>query len=176
MGWVQISTSSLHRDFLLLDPCDAKYVDEYWKTNENLKTRRNTPSNPPNSANCKTPRSGTRTPSRKYTPHHDNGVPGSSQGHQSITKSPRLNMGSFDNDMDDWHDDNGGEVCEFEVIEGCKDGAEAIFQQKTDNKSVHNQSDVQEDDFLDPWAPLNPHEPGTLPVVPYRKGKAYGFI
>ena len=151
------------------------HVDEYWKDNENLKTRRNTPSNPRNSVSGKTPKSVTLTPGRKHTPHHDTGVLGSSQRHQSITKSPRLNMGSFGNDMDDWHDDNGGDACEYEV-DGSKDGAEAMFQQKTDNKSVHNQTEVQEDDFLDPWAPLNPHEPGTLPVVPYRKGEAYGFI
>lgn len=30
---------------------------------------------------------------------------------------------------------------------------------------------AQSDDYVDPWAPLNPHEPGTLPIQPFKKGK-----
>jgi hypothetical protein len=77
-------------------------------------------------------------------------------------------MHSFANDMDDSHDDTGGNMFEDEANDT---GAEALFQPETDDKGADNQADVQEDDFSDPWAPLNPHEPGTLPVVPYRKGK-----
>lgn len=173
----QISTSSLHRDFLLLDPCDAKFVDEYWKANERGKAK-GTPHHPPNSASRQTPRGSAATPNHKHNLGQDAGVPGTFQRNCSVQGSPGLaDVPTFDDGVDDWHDENGGGETWGEELNdrGGKDNINATVQEEADVRGAHNLSRDNEgddqEDIMDPWAPLNPHEPGTLPVVPYKRGR-----
>eukprot|EP00250_Pteridium_aquilinum_P019985 c24653_g1_i1 orf=416-2566(-) len=158
----QISTSSLHRDFLLLDPCDAKLVDEYWKDNAKAQGK-GALAHPSNSTGQRNPG---ETPVRA---HQDDGASGMAHTDSFAQGSPKpMDAIASDNGVDDWHD-NGGD----ETWNGDDDATAHDITGNTGvqdlNPDYHNNN--QEDEVADPWAPLNPHEPGTLPVVPYKRGR-----
>lgn len=168
----QISTSSLHRDFLLLDPCDAKFVDEYWKNN--AKSQEKGASGYSNLAGQRNPRSMGGTPLRDQYVDQDAGPSGTAQNNLSARKSPRpTDEFASDNGVADWHDDDGGDEAWGDMLNGRSENNsnDAATQDKAGQNSCQDHDIDQEDGVPDPWAPLNPHEPGTLPVIPFKRGR-----
>ncbi|MCO5612026.1 hypothetical protein L7F22_066288 [Adiantum nelumboides] len=164
----QISTSCLHRDFLLLDPCDAKFVDEYWKENAQTQATRDS-GYPCNKSGQRNTAVG-QTPVRNEYGNQDVDLLGTAPKVLSAQRTPRpAEASTFDNDVEDWHDNDGGndawldnDAAAPHDLEGNRD-----FQHADQGCDRNN----QDDEVPDPWAPLNPHEPGTLPVIPYRRGR-----
>lgn len=173
---IQISTSSLHRDFLLLDPCDAKFVDEYWKNN--AKSQEKGASGYSNLAGQRNPRSIGGTPLRDQYVDQDAGPSGTAQSNLSARKSPRpTDEFASDNGVADWHDDDGGDEAWGDMLNGRSENNsnDAATQDKAGQNSCQDHDIDQEDGVPDPWAPLNPHEPGTLPVIPFKRGNVVEF-
>ncbi|KAH9314188.1 hypothetical protein KI387_022815 [Taxus chinensis] len=158
----QIAISSLHRDFLLLDPCDADSVDKFLDFNK--ASSKGTPSQPSSSARRRTPR----------TPRNGFSTPGKrASAQKSVSKGNSVvNQPDFN---DAAHGQGASDTCDKFV----SDTWEVPWRQNLGNDksndfdSAHEGFDP-EDEFSeeedDPWQPLNPHEPGDLPVKPYRRG------
>ncbi|CAH9103840.1 unnamed protein product [Cuscuta europaea] len=138
-----LATCDVYRDFILLDTCDATAIDNFF-TNEN-KTGKGL------NSSCK---------GRKSVQHFTRqsggvGKPSSARKNQEpdLNLSPRIDNDFRTNDhMPENH-------------EGLY-GVEDVFSEPKDF------SDSDEDDDLNPWKPLNPHEPGNFKDKPYRRVKA----
>ncbi|KAI5061341.1 hypothetical protein GOP47_0023846 [Adiantum capillus-veneris] len=159
----QISISSLHRDFLLLDPCDAKFVDEYWREKAQSQVTRDSdyPGNTP----------GQRNPTIVQTPgcnyQHANQDAGPSGTAQRSPRPPEAF--NFDTGADDWHNDDEENDAWVDNDAGAAQDIDGNGGPQHTNQGCDRSN--QGEEVPDPWAPLNPHESGTLPVVPYRRGR-----
>ena len=145
---MQLSTTDLYQDFILLDTSDAIAVHEFLKSSKAATTQ--------NDANR-----GTSARKSFLSPGHTGGSArrlsaAKNQGANNCT--PKLNCGFDDENvrpsspasagLDDF---NYG----FDMDHGC---------------DASRDSDNSDEDNDDPWKPLNPHEPGNLRVKPFRKG------
>lgn len=163
----QIATSSLHRDFLLLDPCDADAVDKY--LNVNKVAANGTPNHLSNSARRRTPRTpknGFSTPGKRAGSVQKSVL---SKGPQSAIKHPEFNeVGCSQGASDIWEKTAAG-TYEDHCGQDLGNDKNLGFDEDTFGGHASVEDDF-EDDEDDPWQPLNPHEPGDLPVKPYRRG------
>jgi condensin-2 complex subunit H2 len=147
---LQLSTTDLYQDFILLDTSDAVAVHEFMK-GQNAGT-----------TNCGTNRA-TSTRKSFLSPRRSGG-----SAHKSVAKSQRANsMCSPKNFSFEDKDARPSSPASAGFDNGnfgpnMDDGFDAPMD--TDN------SDADDDD---PWKPLNPHEPGNLRVKPFRKGSCY---
>ncbi|GLJ13929.1 hypothetical protein SUGI_0222570 [Cryptomeria japonica] len=161
----QIATSSLHRDFLLLDPCDADAVDKLL----NNAFSKGTPSQPSGSVRHRTPRTPRNefsTPGKRVASTQKSGL---SKGN-SIVKGP-----SFDDVAYGQGTIANCNQSIFDTQDLGNDGTNNFDTPHIDiNTNTFGGPADPEDDFSeeedDPWKPLNPHECGDLPVKPYRRG------
>lgn len=140
--FLQLATSNLYRDFILLDSCDVVAVDDFLKNNETGKGL---------NSSCKVRKTG------QYSARRSGGVGNLSSARKSqdanLNQSPRLNNDFSANDDNVGYCPSPDNDDMYEMGGGC---------------SEPRDFDGSDDD--DPWKPLNPHEPGNLKVKPYRKG------
>ncbi|KAK1256943.1 Condensin-2 complex subunit H2 [Acorus gramineus] len=148
-----LATSDLYQDFLLLDPCDAGAVYDFLKSSVSKeqcgavrgssvksKTRK--------SFQSPTGRSGGAEQKLSNEKNKNNDLNKNSEVDCTVEvdntewPSPHIDDDSHDHDMYHGEEQNGS----------C-------------SKDMENS-----DDDDDPWKPLNPHEPGSLKVKPYKKG------
>eukprot|EP00253_Pinus_taeda_P009310 PITA_09310 len=170
----QIATSSLHRDFLLLDPCDADAVDKYLNVNKGADN--GTPNHLSSSARRRTPRTpknGLSTPGKRAGSVQKSVV---SKGPQSAIKHPEFNEVGCSQGASDIWDRTAARTYEAHCGQDMGNDKNHDFcspYKGFDEDSFGGHASIEddfEDDEDDPWQPLNPHEPGDLPVKPYRRG------
>jgi len=147
---LQLATNDLYQDFILLDPCDAAAVDEFFKGDKAGKGQNSAyrGSSARKSFLSPTRRSGGTARKSSIRKSQD----------PNLIQSPRVGC-SIDNNRNvepnppscDNFDDNN---CGFDM---------------GDRYSEPRDLDDSDDDD-DPWKPLNPHEPGNLRVKPFKKG------
>ncbi|KAJ7542778.1 hypothetical protein O6H91_09G011500 [Diphasiastrum complanatum] len=160
----QIATSSLHRDFLLLDPCDAETVDIYLNTTRfSKRSARRTPRHLSSASRSKTQKSNFSTPGRRA----------SSAKKAEASEAFRIDVQdpiqAFDSVGGRWEDLSGEDhVRNIDFEDPDLDGNS---EDNHENNAFHGEKEEDEDD--DPWAPLNPHDLGTLPIKPFKKGQLY---
>ncbi|XP_030975722.1 condensin-2 complex subunit H2 isoform X1 [Quercus lobata] len=144
-----LATNDLYQDFILLDPCDAAAVDEFFKGDKAGKGQNSAyrGSSARKSFLSPTRRSGGTARKSSIRKSQD----------PNLIQSPRVGC-SIDNNRNvepnppscDNFDDNN---CGFDM---------------GDRYSEPRDLDDSDDDD-DPWKPLNPHEPGNLRVKPFKK-------
>ncbi|XAR48686.1 hypothetical protein NMG60_11031584 [Bertholletia excelsa] len=156
-----LATNDLYQDFILLDPCDALAVDDYFKDDNTSKGQ-----------NGICGGSSLTSKSRKIfqSPTYRSGGSGrkSSVGKNkdfNLNPSPLADLGCKFNDCNNGPGPSacnfpGNSVHGFEMDDGYSDAGE-----------IGDLSDS--DDGNDPWKPLNPHESGNLRVKPFRKVKYF---
>ncbi|XP_031485237.1 condensin-2 complex subunit H2 [Nymphaea colorata] len=145
----QIATSSLHRDFLLLDPCDSEAIDNFLKANVCSNLQMSTQKG--SSARSKSRRSFLQSPIRH----------GSAQK-SGLGKGRDLEMNGVARDSCNFEEDNDiGPAPNF-----CHDFPDDTAHAGEDMGGGFSELEDLDDD---PWVPLNPHEPGTLKVKPFKK-------
>lgn len=148
---MQLATNDLYQDFILLDPCDAAAVDEFFKGDKAGKGQKS-------AYRGSSARKSFLSPTRRSGGTARKSSIRKSQG-PNLIQSPRVGC-SFDNNRNvepdppscDNFDDNN---CGFDM---------------GDRYSEPRDLDDSDDDDDDPWKPLNPHEPGNLRVKPFKKG------
>ncbi|KAK4374476.1 hypothetical protein RND71_005153 [Anisodus tanguticus] len=160
-----LATCDLYRDFILLDSCDSVTVDEFLDSKNiagkglnnscrgsSLKSKYRKSFSSPTGLSGGT---GNKSSARK---NQDANL------HQSPTV-PEFDPGNLNNDSHEFDQGNNDPFSSdmpdnIDDAHGCEDG----YSEPRDL----DDSDVEED----PWKPLNPHEPGTLKVKPYKKVKS----
>ncbi len=143
---MQLATNDLYQDFVLLDPCDAAAVDEFFKGDKAGKGQNG-------SYRGSSARKSFQSPIRRSGGTARKSSLGKSLN-ANLNRSPRVDNNSNvepDPPACDNFDDNN---CGFDM---------------DDRYSEPRDLDDSDDDD-DPWKPLNPHEPGNLKVKPFKKG------
>lgn len=147
---LQLATCDFYGDFLLLDPCDAPAVDDFLQTNyvveeSVLPSRGSSVRSKGRNGFFASPTGRSGGSARKSTHKETQGI--------NLDRNLEQNFDFVDNENynRDYPDHNNfeGEQPNF----GCS--------------SVRDDSD---DEYEDPWKPLNPHEPGDLKIKPFKKG------
>lgn len=144
-----LATNDLYQDFVLLDPCDAAAVDEFFKGDKAGKGQNG-------SYRGSSARKSFQSPIRRSGGTARKSSLGKSLN-ANLNRSPRVDNNSNvepDPPACDNFDDNN---CGFDM---------------DDRYSEPRDLDDSDDDD-DPWKPLNPHEPGNLKVKPFKKVKAF---
>lgn len=150
---MQLSTTDLYQDFILLDSSDAVAVDEFLKGRKAVMTQNGTSRGFSNRKSFLSPR---RT--------------GGSAHRASAAKSPRANSNCSPKNLN-FDDNNAGPSSPVSAgLDNCDFGFNM-----NDGFDTSRDSDNSDADGDDPWKPLNPHEPGNLRVKPFRKGNLYPF-
>ena len=146
---MQLSTTDLYQDFILLDTSDAVAVHEFLEGSKAATTRHDA--------------SGITSGRKSFL---SPGRTGGSARRLSAVKSqfansncsPKLNGG-----FDDENFQPSFPACDG--LDGCNYGFD--MDHGCDASRESDNSDYDNDD---PWKPLNPHELGNLRVKPFRKG------
>ncbi|KAF5752186.1 hypothetical protein HS088_TW01G00093 [Tripterygium wilfordii] len=150
-----LATNDLYRDFILLDPCDGITVDHFLKGDASIKRQNSAYRGSSASKNFLSPTRRSCGTARKSSL-------GTSQD-ANINRSPVVGH-SFDNSN---------------VYMGSDHPASDNFEygdlgiDMDDRYSDPGELGASDADDDDPWKPLNPYEPGTLKVKPFRKVKAF---
>ncbi|GAB4843638.1 hypothetical protein Ancab_013603 [Ancistrocladus abbreviatus] len=150
-----LATNDLYRDFILLDPCDAVVVDDFLKGDrvgegQNDGQRGSSL----HSKACKSFLSPTR---------HSGGTTRKSSQRKTQEDARQTSPVGYG------FEDNcrvGLDSSACNIPDNNNYGFET-----DDHYSVPRGFDDSDGDDDDPWMPLNPHEPGTLKVKPFRKVK-----
>ncbi|KAG6550947.1 hypothetical protein Mapa_007562 [Marchantia paleacea] len=161
----EIATSAMHRMFLLLDPCDFETVDRFLDGPNERGEKGGVPLTPGSAIPMKTPRPRVLTPCGRTgsaLKRANPGTPYASEGGCGIITENEWQGDGGHGDMS-WDDPNVGENREDEVLRNKSLGDAHSGAGEVDKGA-------QSDGYVDPWAPLNPHEPGTLPIQPFKKG------
>ncbi|MCL7030226.1 hypothetical protein MKW94_008578 [Papaver nudicaule] len=147
-----LSTCDLYEDFILLDPCDAGEIQIFLKGSKAAVNHR------ASSVRSKARKTFGQTPSRTG----GTGCRKSTQKQDvNLEKSPMIGCNhdnSFSQDPPD---------CSFPENDYHGDDNNDYRGDDNDAGGSMSEDDTDEDD---PWKPLNPHEPGTLKVKPFKKG------
>lgn len=161
-----LATCDLYRDFILLDACDSVTVDGFLDS-ENIAGKGLNNSCKGSSLKSKCCKSfssptglsggtGNKSSARKnqdanlyQSPRVHEFDPGNLNYDPHEFDPGNLNNDPLSSDMPDNIDD----------AHGCEDG-------------YSEPRDLDDSDGEDPWKPLNPHEPGSLKVKPYKKVKS----
>lgn len=142
-----LATADLYRDFILLDPCDAVSVNNYLKSDETGKGKND---NFRGDSITSKSRKSFLSPSKR------------SGG------SVRKNQDAHPNEPPPIDPNIGPDPVANETFENNFND----FQMDDRFSEPGDLDDESDED--DPWKPLNPHEPGTLRVKPFRKVKFPG--
>ncbi|XP_012083980.2 condensin-2 complex subunit H2 isoform X2 [Jatropha curcas] len=150
-----LATHDLYRDFILLDPSDAVAVNNFLKGDEVGKQQNSTyrgssvrkSFQSPTMCSGGTARKSSLGNNADTNLHHPSTADcGVGVDNHTMMKDPSA--------YDNFGDSNHG----FDM---------------DDRYSGPGNLEDSEDDDDDPWKPLNPHEPGSLKVKPFRKVKPY---
>ncbi|KAI3961156.1 hypothetical protein MKX01_035742 [Papaver californicum] len=152
-----LSTCDLYEDFILLDPCDAGEIQKF------IKGSRAAVSHRASSVRSKGRKIFGQTLSRTG----GTGCRKSTQKHDvNLEKSPMIGC-NHDNSVSQ-------DPPDYSFPENESHGDDNNDYHGDDNNgggySVHESMPEDDNDDNDPWKPLNPHEPGTLKVKPFKKG------
>ncbi|KAJ0966915.1 hypothetical protein J5N97_023832 [Dioscorea zingiberensis] len=153
-----LATCNFYGDFLLLDPCDAGAVNSFLNTDPLEKER--------------------------TAPHRGSSVRSKSQRSFYLSPTGRskeaIHLSSPCNNQDAYLNQFPVNNCNFEISNdnqwSAPHGDTSFHQDDTWNgrEPFADVRDDSDDDSEDPWKPLNPHEPGTLKIRPFKKGKQKG--
>ncbi|XP_015899894.3 condensin-2 complex subunit H2 isoform X2 [Ziziphus jujuba] len=147
-----LATSDLYRGFILLDPRDAVAVPEDLDGDK--------PSKGQNSAY----RSSSKVSNRK-----SNQSPTRRSGGTAF-KSPLGKSQDASANQSSWVEVNNGNIGhDFSTYSKFFDSDHGFDMDDRDSEPGEIDGSDSEDD---PWKPLNPHEPGTLRIKPFRKVQA----
>ncbi|XP_016899903.2 condensin-2 complex subunit H2 [Cucumis melo] len=145
-SYLLATTSNIFQDFILLDPCDVKTLEDYMNEGNKFGKSHNS------ARRGSSTRRSCQSPSvRRSGGHMQRSSFGKTQGDHNA-QSPLVNC-SFVHDPP---------VCHNFANEDHMDGG---------NSEPEDSNGSEEDDDL--WKPLNPHEPGNLKIKPFRKVKAF---
>ncbi|KAK1302441.1 Condensin-2 complex subunit H2 [Acorus calamus] len=143
-----LATSDFYQDFLLLDPCDAGAVYDFLKSSISKEQ-------------CGAVRgSSVKSKTRKSFQ--------SPTGRSGGAEQKLSNEKNKNNDLNQ----NSEVDCTVEV-DNTEWPSPHIDNDSYDHDMYHREEQngmENSDDDDDPWKPLNPHEPGSLKVKPYKKG------
>ena len=143
---MQLATTHLYRDFILLDPCDAVAVNEFlggsYASASKGKTSSHRGSSGRKSFHSPLGRSGGSARRSSLGKSQSTKGPDAQNCDQGSHPLPPV-FGDDDHGFDMDNDDHGG------TMDLC---------------------DTDADDEDDPWKPLNPYEQGKLKVKPFKKG------
>ena len=143
--WLQLATSDLYRDFILLDPCDAVAVDNYSKDDK--------------AGKC-------HSKSRKSFQYPINWSGGATRK-SSAGKNQDANLNRYPT-VDHGFEFSGGNIGPDRPSWSVPHNNIHGFEMDDGYSEPGDLDDS--DDEEDPWKPLNPHEPGNLRVKPFKKG------
>lgn len=146
---LQLATTDLYRDFVLLDTSDADALNEYLRGNKVETGQSGAYRGSSNRKSFHSPRG------RSAGSAHKNSAAKSQQANANFTPLPNLR---FDADNIPISSPASAGFANCNIGLHADDGCDAY---PSNNSS---------DDEDDPWKPLNPHEPGNLRVKPFRKG------
>ncbi|KAJ3705284.1 hypothetical protein LUZ61_008989 [Rhynchospora tenuis] len=167
-----LATCEFYNDFLLLDPCDARSVKDFLNATPN-KDREPDPVDPASTIKSKNRQSAYKSPSAR-------------KSSQRKCKENEFNMDEGVN-LEGAFECEAGENVAFEceggenVAFGCEAGENDANWNNNDYDMGHQDApdfgvsdggDDSEGDDDDPWKPLDPYEPGTLRIKPFKKVKA----
>lgn len=148
---MQLSTTDLYQDFILLDTSDAVAVNEFM-----------------NGKKAGTAINGTirGTSTRKsfLSPRRSGG-----SARKSVAKSQRANSMCSPKNFSFEDKDARPSSPISAGVDNCDFGPNMDDGFDTPWDADNSDADVEDD----PWKPLNPHEPGNLRVKPFRKGSSY---
>lgn len=153
-----LATTNLYRDFLLLDPYDAGAIDKFLEANDTGAVHN--AAHQGSSVRSKGRKSFMQSPTRRSGGTAQKLNPGKGQD-ENLCRTPQTSCAFQENDNvlhepDILPNNLENDICHEEVeLDG----------------GFSNLGDVSDNDDDDPWKPLNPHEPGTLRVKPFKKGK-----
>ncbi|CAM6116850.1 unnamed protein product [Calypogeia fissa] len=169
-----VATCTMYRNFLLMDPSDTATVDKYLESEDNCRREsREDFAVPSNSAARGSPfiPSGDHEPRESAATENNMKTPGSIKTPGNI-QSPR----GMDVAEPDWQGDGDegmmwGDPHVEDENEPSKDQDPANGQvPPNEAPAASNRGAVEDDNYIDPWVLLNPHEPGTLAIKPFKKG------
>lgn len=146
---MQLATTDLYQDFILLDTSDAVALHEYLKGNKAETEQNSAYRGSSNRKSFLSPRG------RSNGSAHKNSVAKSQ--HAESNCSPRLDHGFDADNIRPSSPASAG-------FDNCNPGLD-----RDDGCDAYRDGS-SDDDYDDPWKPLNPHEPGNLKVKPFRKG------
>ncbi|PIN12049.1 hypothetical protein CDL12_15338 [Handroanthus impetiginosus] len=153
-----LATNDLYRDFILLDSCDAVAVNNFLDS----KTGKGHTNAYRGSSVTSKGRKSFQSPSRQSCGTAQK-LSIKKKQDTNLNQSPRLDPAFESND------------CNI----GCSPPACDFASDRNDGFGMGDEypepgqlDDSDDDDDDDPWKPLNPHQPGSLKVKPYKKVKA----
>ncbi|XP_052208571.1 condensin-2 complex subunit H2 [Diospyros lotus] len=151
-----LSTSDIYRDFILLDPCDAVAVDNYFKDNRAGKGQNGTY------------RGGSLiSKSRKSFQSPNNRSVGTGcKSSAGKNQDANLNSASSDHGFEFSGGNAMPDPPDWDIPKNNMHGSEL------DDRYSESWDLDDSDGEDDPWKPLNPHEPGSLRVKPFKKVKS----
>ncbi|KAJ4760748.1 Condensin-2 complex subunit H2 [Rhynchospora pubera] len=167
-----LATCEFYNDFLLLDPCDARSVKDFLNATPD-KDKESDPVDPGSTIKSKNRQSAYKSPSAR-------------KSSQRKCKENEFNMDEGVN-LEGAFECEAGENVAFECEAGenvafeCEAGENDANWNNNDYDMGHQDApdfgvsdggDDSEGDDDDPWKPLDPYEPGTLRIKPFKKVKA----
>lgn len=167
---LQVSVCTMYRNFLLLDPSDTETVDNYLNSEEN---RRRENGDDPAVPSSSVFRGDSFIPPGDHEPRESNEATENNVRTPGNIQTP----GGMDMGEPDWQGD-GDEGMMWDDPHAEEDGHEEPKDQDPSKDQVpskeapaaSNPGAPEDDNYIDPWVPLDPHEPGNLPVKPFKKG------
>lgn len=150
--FLQLATNDLFRDFILLDSCDAAVVNDFLNS-ENKAS---------NSNFCR----GSSITSKSRRGFHSPTNHTGGSVHKSAGKNKDVDVNILTSLVRECESNN----CNIEASPPVNDFPENDGNDFGLGNEHSDLSESDDSDSADPWKPLNPHEPGTLKVKPYKKG------
>ncbi|WOK93163.1 hypothetical protein Cni_G01856 [Canna indica] len=154
-----LATCNFYGDFLLLDPCDARAVYEFSRTNDAGK--HDIATHIGSSVRSRTCRSPFNSPTAR-----------------SGGTAHKSNLGKNQEIDDKISEDNCAFVVNNDPTPGSHDGHDYpdndTYHADEPNFGFSDDRAESDDDSDDPWKPLNPHEPGNLKLKPFKRIKGFG--
>lgn len=146
-----MATCEFYNDFLLLDPCDARSVNDFLNATPD-KGKEPEPFNPGSTIKSKNRQSAYKSPSARKSSRRKNKENEGVNVDEGVNLEDAFECEAGENDAN-WNNNDYDMGPQDAPYFGVSDG-----------------EDDSEGDDNDPWKPLNPHEPGTLRLKPFKKG------
>jgi condensin-2 complex subunit H2 len=148
--FLQLAACEFYIDFLLLDPCDARSINDFLNATPD-KGKNSDTVNPGRTIKSKNRQSAYKSPSARKSSQRKN-------------KENEYNMDDGVNLEDAFEFEAGGNDANW------NNNDYDMGHQDAPDFGGSDGGDDSEGDEDDPWKPLNPHEPGTLRIKPFKKG------
>lgn len=153
---LQLATSDIYRDFILLDASDAVAVDEYLGCDANDTVSKSKSGFRGGNSTGSKSRKSFMSPSKRSGGSRHKLSAGKAQNHDQ-------NQSPFVDNHFEKNDNNT-----HSHASGCDVNMDNDFDMDDGFSQPGTFDDSDEDE--DPWKPLNPHELGKLKVKPFKKG------